>query len=166
MMPEKQLKLKDKLLGTFTSIFICIGTILLIFFPILQLNTIRFSGIIQDFVKDVIVDNASETRCEDEIFWIKFIYLVFSIIISGLFYYLVDKRLNNYRDGLIILIIFLLMQFLILQAPYFIFEVGTYYNCKSDGQTIMALISSSFKVSLSLILFGAFYDFIFFRKRK
>ncbi|MEL1253782.1 hypothetical protein AAEO57_08345 [Flavobacterium sp. DGU38] len=62
--------------------------------------------------------------------------------------------------GILFFGVFLLLQFYVLQIPYYIFQIGTLYNCESDGQTGMAVMVSSPLVSITLILFGIGYDIV------
>ncbi len=151
-----------KISGSLTAIvFVVISTLLLVY-PEIQISSIAHSESILNFVENYIVNQGVENECENELFWVKFIYIFFSLILF-LIYFIIHYKKNLDYSYLIILLI---IQFYILQTPFFIFYVDRYYNCFVDGQTGMAIFISSFTVSLFLILPGIIHDYISYYKRK
>lgn len=148
--------------GTLLSFFICIFTVpTALFFPILQIEATK-SRTVYRFVKNYLVDQNSVNKCSSEVIWTCVIYIAISIAITILFYifrFKIKLRIVQ-KVGILIFGVFLLLQFYVLQIPYYIFQIGTLYNCESDGQTGMAVMLSSPLVSLTLILFGIGYDIV------
>lgn len=132
-----------------------------LFFPILQIEATQ-SRTVYWFVKNNLVDQNAANKCNSEVIWTCAIYIAISIAITILFYVFCFKIKLIIVQKIRILIfgVFLLLQFYILQIPYYIFQIGTLYNCESDGQTGMAVMLSSPLVSLTLILFGVAYDIV------
>lgn len=147
----------DKIYGSLIALGICILTIPTAFImPGIQIDAIFSSSMVSGFVGEYLVNNESPNHCETELFWICMIYILITLIIGGGYFLLLRKR----KIGLLSLIVLIGIEFYLLQTPFFIFEVGTYYNCQSDGQTIMAAMESSPKVSLLMIGFGVVYDIV------
>ncbi|HEX8014849.1 MAG TPA: hypothetical protein VF465_06410 [Flavobacterium sp.] len=148
--------------GTLLSFFACVLTIpTALFFPILQIEATE-SRTVYRFVKDYLVNQNAANKCNNEIIWTCVIYIAISIAITILFYLFrfKIKLIIVQKVGILIFGVFLLLQFYVLQIPYYIFQIGTLYNCESDGQTGMAVMLSSPLVSLTLILFGIGYDIV------
>lgn len=148
--------------GSLLSLIICMLTVpTALFFPILQIEATQ-SRSVYWFVKNNLVDQNSANKCNSEVIWTSAIYIAISIVITIVFYIFCFKIKSIIVQKLRILIfgVFLLLQFYILQIPYYIFQIGTLYNCESDGQTGMAVMLSSPLVSLTLILFGVGYDIV------
>jgi len=146
-----------------TALGICLFTIPTAFLmPGIQIDAIFNSSTISNFVSEHLINSDSKNHCITELIWICSIYLLFGLTIAtGYFLFL-----RKIKIGLLSLIILLGLEFYVLQTPFFIFEVGTYYNCESDGQTIMAAMASSPKVSLTLIVFGVVYDIVNNKRNK
>lgn len=143
--------------GTIIGFILCLLTIpTALLWPVIQLEAISDSLNVYYYVKTNLVDYNSLDHCELEIRWVSIIYIFSSLIISGIYYFFHYKR----KLHVITLVPFLMIIFYLLQTPFFIFEVGTYYNCEIDGQTIMGAIISSPKISVLLVLLGIAYDFI------
>jgi hypothetical protein len=155
------MKLLQKIKGTLTAIFFCVLTIIALLDYLFSVifNALSDTTIIS-LVKSYLANQNATNKCENEIIWVCAIYIVISCIISAFFYLLqYNKNVN-----LPLFFVFLCLQFYILQVPFFIQMVGTHYNCESDGQTIMAVFSSSKIVSLVMIPFGIIYDIVSFKK--
>lgn len=146
----------SKYLGSLLAVAFCIIILPTArVYPAIQIEAIFNSSIIYAFVKKSIVDQNSSNRCINELIWVCLLYLGLALILSIVFYWLKFKT----KSGMLFLLLFLATQFYLLQTPFFIFSVGTLYNCRIDGQTIMALMDSSPHVSYMMILFGVIYDF-------
>ncbi|WP_341691504.1 hypothetical protein [Flavobacterium calami] len=148
--------------GTFLSLIICVLTVpTALFFPVLQIEATK-SRTVYRFVKKYVVDQNSANKCNSEVVWTCAIYIAISIVIAILFYFFrfKIKSIIIQKMGILFFGVFLLLQFYVLQIPYYIFQIGTLYNCESDGQTGMAVMVSSPLVSITLILFGIGYDIV------
>ena len=157
------MKKTNRIYGSLTAVGICLLTIPTAFLmPGIQIDAIFNSSAISDFVSEYIINSDSTNHCMTELIWICSIYLLFGLTIATGYFLFLRKR----KIGLITLIVLLGIEFYVLQTPFFIFEVGTYYNCESDGQTIMAAMASSLKVSLTLIIFGVVYDIMNNKRNK
>lgn len=110
------------------------------------------------FVKKFLVDPNDADKCLTEIIWTCAIYGIFSIVMAVLFYSFVPKSKSSRRLRIMAFGLFLLLQFYLLQTPFYIFQIGTNYNCVSDGQTGMAVMVSSMLVSFALLPFGIVFD--------
>jgi len=122
----------------------------------IPIDAISKSTSILALVHRYIVNQDSPNSCTNELIWICSLYLVLSAAIAIVFFRMHQKK----KAGLFALILFLLVEFYVLQTPFFIFEVGTYYNCRIDGQSVLGIIVSSPKASIALVLFGIIYDVI------
>lgn len=150
------------LTGSLLSIILCVITIpTALFYPIIQIEATSSRGIYH-FVKNYLVDQNSTNKCTSEIIWTCVIYIAISILLTILFYYLrfKNKFIKPKALWILLLVLFLSLQFYILQVPYYIFQIGTLYNCESDGQTGMSIMQSSPLVSLTLVLYGIGYDIV------
>ena len=154
------MKFIKKIKGSLLSIAFFIITVpTVIFNPVIQISAIGNSSIYR-FVRNYLVDQSSSSHCETELVLTCSIYFSILIIASTIFFILCKKLKWSY----LVLIPLLSILFYFLQNPFFIMEVGTLYNCKSDGQTIMAAMASSPKLSLFLIIYGIIYDSINYKK--
>ena len=157
------MKRGNKIYGRLIALGICLLTIPTAFLmPGIQIDAIFSSSSVSDFVGEYLVNSDFPNYCTTELIWICTIYLLISMTIAVGYFLLLRKR----KIGLLTLIVLLGIEFYVLQTPFFIFEVGTYYNCQSDGQTIMAAMASSPKVSLVLIGFGIIYDLVNNKRNK
>jgi hypothetical protein len=130
--------------------------------PIVQISTIALSVFILQIVRLFIGETKPSNNCILELVILCAIYFVAAALIAIKFYK------NHSRKSINIIGLFLLLcyQFIILQAPFFILLIGTYYNCKTDGQSVLGIIISSFWVSVFLFPFGIVYDIIKNKNKK
>ncbi|RZJ71831.1 hypothetical protein [Flavobacterium sp.] len=154
------------IIGSIVSFCVCFITLPLAIFPVIQANAVSSRGIYR-FVKTVVVNQSSPTKCEAEIIWTCAIDLAIALLVTGLtFYFLLRKNTRLEKIETSLLLVLMCFLFYHLQTPFFIFEVGTNYNCVSDGQTGMAVLSSSPKVSFAIAFVGIFYDVLKSRMQK
>lgn len=116
---------------------------------------------IYNLVSKYITAKAGTQDCNLELNYMIIIFIILSIIACVIYYTFMLKK------GLLLtthhFIIFLCVIFILLQIPFFINEVGTFYNCQTDGQTILGFMFSSPKVSVLIPFFGLINDFIYFK---
>jgi hypothetical protein len=155
----------SKFSGTVTAAIVCAISIpAALAFPYVQISAIFDSSVIYDLVKNHLVSQASPNKCSMELVWTCSIYFAISLLILAGFFYWHHKDKRGL--GIIAFVLILAIQFYVLQTPFFIFSVGQYYNCETDGQSILGLFASSPMVSLSLIPMGVVYDIIKRKKLK
>jgi hypothetical protein len=151
--------------GTTFGLLIFLISLPTAIFPLLQILTFLLSLPVYNLVSHYLVKPNSPTKCTDELLFMNIIYISVSAAIAIIFYIKTFIKINGVNINRNI-IIFLVAEFLLLQTPFFIWEVGTYYNCETDGQTIMGYIFSSPKVSLVIPCLGILYDILMkFRRR-
>jgi hypothetical protein len=145
----------------FTFVFI-IASIMTIITPIIQILTIIVSIFILQIVRLFIGEIKSSNNCILELVIMCIIYFGAATLVAIMFY----RKHSKKSIDIIGLFMFLCYQFIILQAPIFILLIGTYYNCKTDGQSVLGVIISSFWVSVFLFPFGIVYDIIKNKNKK
>lgn len=138
--------------GLFMSIFICIITLPFTILPYFSILAIDLS----DYLVKLIRMFIPVSQCELEMTIVVLFYILLSLVLSLVFY--VYHKKKNVKIPLLIL--FLVLQFIILQIPFLLFEIGIYYYCNPSGNPLLGSVFSSFKVSFVLIIFGAIYDLI------
>ncbi|WP_130736515.1 hypothetical protein [Flavobacterium sp. J27] len=152
----------EKLLGTMLSLFICVLTVpTALLYPIIQIEATK-SRTVYLFVKNYLVNQNTANKCNKEVILTAVIYVAIAIVFTILFYIICFriKSIFIQKTKIFLFGIFLLLQFYILQVPFYLFQIGTLYNCENDGQTGMSILVSSPLVSLTLILFGISYDIV------
>ncbi|MBL3658140.1 hypothetical protein [Fulvivirga sediminis] len=155
--------MNNRMYGSLMALGACMLTIATAFvMPGIQIDAVFSSSLVSDFVGKYLINIESSDYCIAERIWVCAIYLFISLGIATGYFLILSQR----KIGLLTLIVLLGIEFYLLQTPFFIFEVGSYYNCKSDGQTIMAIMASSPKVSLVLIGFGIIYDIVNNKRNK
>jgi hypothetical protein len=150
--------------GTTYGLLIFLISLPTAIFPLLQILTFMVSKPVYYLVSEYLVKPDSPTKCTDELLFMNIIFISVSAAIAIMFYVTTFIKTNETKIKRKI-IIFLITEFLLLQTPFFIWEVGTYYNCQTDGQTIMGYMFSSPKVSLVIPCLGILYDILMKFKR-
>jgi len=151
--------------GTTFGLLIFLISLATAIFPLLQILTYFLSLPVYNLVSLYLVNPNSLTKCIDELLFMNIIYISISAVIAIVFYimtYIKVPGVNINKN----IIYFLIAEFLLLQTPFFIWEFGTFYNCESDGQTIMGYLFSSPKVSLVIPCLGILHDIIMKFKRR
>ena len=141
--------------GTVITLIVGLLTVPTIVSPWLQNAALRHSTVILDLVRNNFVDTGAEDACGQELTWVLVIYFVFVAVLATVFSYYRNKRSLKIPW----LMGHIMVQFYLLQTPFFIFIAGEDFNCVANPNAMDAVYISSTMVSGVLILFGALYDF-------
>ncbi|MFB6305960.1 MAG: hypothetical protein ABEH43_03055, partial [Flavobacteriales bacterium] len=97
-----------------------------------------------------IVSQDAANACQNKLYLVFSFYMVLIVGVSMWFY----EKFESIKA----FTVFLLVQFFLLQAPFFIWHINGACDSVADGQQIMEVLSSSPKASFTLILFGVIFD--------
>jgi hypothetical protein len=148
--------MKFGLKGTLMSLGLGLLLVPTMFFPWLQNMSLRHSTPVLNWVRPMLTSNVDQPNCEQELSVIISIYFgLAAVVLIAFSIYQAIKGGN-----LLMLLVHCMIQFYVLQVPFFIVIARTDYNCVYNPQGMDALYSSTPMVSAILVIFGAIFDWI------